>query len=169
MKQAIKQKPQEAPRPGQNAAMDGAILAQLAALQNMPVNDLKAKWQELFSRAAPNNSRSFLEARLACKIQELSYGGITRDTRRELDLLADEYEGKIDRKRMSDDARNPSPGTKLIREWNGAEHVVTVHADGYEWKGRRFRSLSAIAKDITGTSWNGFRFFGLHSKNRSGK
>lgn len=149
--------------------MDGPVLTQLAALQHMPVNDLKAKWQELFSSTAPNNCRSFLESRLACRIQELSYGGLSRDTRRELDLLADEYEGKIDRKRMSDDARNPGPGTKLIREWNGAEHVVTVLDDGYAWEGRKYRSLSAIAKVITGTSWNGFRFFGLLGKNRSGK
>ncbi len=169
MKNTIKQKPLAALRPGHDRALDVAILAQLVALQKMPVNDLRSKWEELFSMAAPNNSRSFLETRLACRIQELSYGGLSRETRKELDILADEYEGKVDRKRMSDDSRNPSPGTKLLREWNGLEHVVAVHGDGYEWQGKKYRSLSAIAKNITGTIWNGFRFFGLHGNNRGGK
>jgi hypothetical protein len=69
---------------------------------------------------------------------------------------------------MADDGRNPSPGTKLLREWNGAEHTVTVLGDGYAWEGRKYRSLSAVAKAITGTNWNGFRFFGLRDKQRSG-
>ena len=56
------------------------------------------------------------------------------------------------------------PGTRLIREWDGTEHVVTILHDGYEWDSRKFKSLSAIAKAITGTTWNGFRFFGLSSK-----
>jgi hypothetical protein len=161
-------KPQAAPRPGEDKATDGAVLAQLAALQRMSVNELKTKWQELFASAAPNNSREFLESRLAARIQELTYGGLSRETRRALDILADEIEGKIDRKRMADDGRNPSPGTKLIREWNGAEHTVTVLGDGYAWEGRNYRSLSAVAKAITGTNWNGFRFFGLRDKQRSG-
>jgi hypothetical protein len=169
MRHTARPKPQAAPRPGEDKATDGAVLAQLAALQRMSVNELKVKWESLFGAAAPNNSRAFLESRIAGRIQELTYGGLSRETRRALDVLADEVEGKIDRKRMADDSRNPSPGTKLIREWDGAEHVVTVHADGYEWNGRKFRSLSAIAKDITGTSWNGFRFFGLLGKSRSGK
>ena len=83
-------------------------------------------------------------------------------------LIADEVEGKITRKGMADDARNPLPGTKLVREWSGTEHTVTVLADGYDLAGRKFKSLSAVAKAITGPSWNGFRFFGLRDKQRSG-
>ena len=156
------------PRPGEDKTTDGAVLAQLAALQRMSVNELKAKWESLFGAAAPNNSRSYLECRIAGRIQELTYGGLSRETRRALDVLADEIEGKIDRKRMADDGRNPSPGTKLIREWDGAEHTVTVLGDGYAWEGRKYRSLSAVAKAITGTNWNGFRFFGLGDRQRSG-
>jgi len=99
--------------------------------------------------------------RIAGRIQELTYGGLTRDTRRTLDLLADKVEGKITRKSMADDARNPLPGTKLVREWSGTEHTVTVLHDGYDLAGKKFKSLSAVAKAITGTSWNGFRFFAL--------
>jgi len=166
---AAKPKAKGAPRPGENKATDGAVLAQLAALQRMSVNELKMKWQELFATGAPNNSRSFLESRIAGRIQEFTYGGLSRDTRRALDLLADEVEGKAGRKKMADDGRNPSPGTKLIREWDGAEHTVTVLGDGYTWEGRKYRSLSAVAKAITGTNWNGFRFFGLRDKWRSGE
>jgi hypothetical protein len=165
---AAKSRPQAAPRPGEDKATDGAVLAQLAALHRLSVNELKVKWESLFGAAAPNNSRSFLEVRIAARIQELTYGGLSRDTRRALDVLADEIEGKIDRKRMAEDGRNPSPGTKLIREWDGAEHTVTVLADGYAWEGRKYRSLSAVAKAITGTNWNGFRFFGFRDKQRSG-
>jgi hypothetical protein len=161
MKTATKHKPQALPRPGQDVATDGAVLVQLAGLQRLSVNELKAKWEALFGTAAPNNARAFLELRIGYRIQELTYGGLSRETRRALDLLADEVEGKIARKGMSVDARNPLPGTRLLREWDGVEHAVTVLADGYVWQGRKYRSLSAIAKAITGTSWNGFRFFAL--------
>lgn len=166
MKIAMKPKPHALPRPGEDAATDGTVLAQLTAMQRLSVNELKAKWEALFGTAAPNNARAFLELRIGYRIQELNYGGLSRDTRRALELLADEVEGKVARKGMSIDARNPLPGTRLLREWGGVEHAVTVVADGYEWQGRKYRSLSAIAKAITGTSWNGFRFFALGSTGR---
>lgn len=161
MKTATKPKPEALPRAGEDARSDGTVLAQLAALQRLSVNELKVKWEDLFASPAPNNSRGFLEVRIAGRIQELTYGGLTRDTRRTLDGLADEVEGKITRKGMADDARNPLPGTKLVREWGGTEYTVTVLADGYDLAGKKFKSLSAVAKAITGTSWNGFRFFAL--------
>ena len=55
-------------------------------------------------------------------------------------------------------------GTRLVREWNGVEHTVTILADGFEWQGRKYKSLSAIARDITGTRWNGYRYFGLRER-----
>jgi len=169
MRNTARSKPQAAPRAGEDKAMDGAVLARLVALQRMSVNELRAQWESVFGVAAPNNSRSYLECRIAGRVQELTYGGLSRETRRALDVLADETEGKVERKRMSDDGRNPIPGTKLIREWDGAEHTVTVLGDGYAWEGRKYRSLSAVAKAITGTNWNGFRFFGLRDRQRSGE
>ncbi|WP_245414538.1 DUF2924 domain-containing protein [Aestuariivirga litoralis] len=145
------------------------MLAQLAAMQKLSVNELKAKWEALFGTPAPNNARAFLELRIGYRIQELTYGGLTRETRRVLDLLADEVEGKISRKNMVADPRNPVVGTRLVREWDGAEHTVTVLRDGYDWQGRKFRSLSAVAKAITGTNWNGFRFFGMREKKRENR
>ena len=74
--------------------------------------------------------------------------------------------GNITTRRIRHDAR-PIAGTRLIREWQGVEHTVTVLAEGYEWQGRPYRSLSAIARAITGTRWNGWVFFGL--KNNRGR
>ena len=156
-----KPKDQAMPKPGENAKMDASVLARLAALKAMSVNELKEMWASLFATSAPNNSRAFLEVRIASRIQELTYGGLSRDTRRTLDMLADEVEGKVVRKSMAADPRNPMPGTKLLREWNGIEHTVTVLSDGYDWQSRKYKSLSAVAKAITGTNWNGFRFFGF--------
>ena len=142
------------------------ILARLAALKAMSVNDLKAEWQVLFDAPAPNNSRGFLEGHLAYRIQELTYGGPDKQTRRLLDLLADEVEGTLTRKAQIADPRNPVVGTKLIREWDGVAHTVTVLTEGFEWDGRRYKSLSAVARAITGTQWNGYRFFGLRERKR---
>ena len=132
----------------------------------MTVNDLKAEWQTLFNAPAPNNSRTFLESRLAYRIQELTYGGPDKQTRRLLDLLADEVEGTLTRKAQIADPRNPVVGTKLIREWDGTAHTVTVLKDGFDWGGQRYKSLSAVARAITGTRWNGYRFFGLRERKR---
>ena len=142
------------------------ILARLAALKNMTVNELKADWQALFDAPAPDNSRTFLESRLAYRIQELTYGGPDKQTRRLLDLLADEVEGTLTRKAQIADPRNPVVGTKLIREWDGIAHTVTVLKEGFEWGGQRYKSLSAVARAITGTRWNGYRFFGLRERKR---
>ena len=142
------------------------ILARLAALKAMSVNELKTEWQAMFDAPAPNNSRTFLEIRLAYRIQELTYGGPDKQTRRLLDLLADEVEGTLTRKAQIADPRNPVVGTKLIREWDGIAHTVTVLKDGFEWGGQRYKSLSAVARAITGTRWNGYRFFGLRERKR---
>ncbi len=137
------------------------VLGRLAALKAMSIPELKTQWRNLFQTEAPNNSRAFLEFRLSYRIQELIYGGPNRATRRALDLLADEVEGKATRKSQIADPRMPVIGTRLIREWDGVEHTITVLKGGFDWQGRRFKSLSAVAREITGTRWNGYRFFGL--------
>ena len=163
---ALKKKP-EAETVRMNAApSDASVVAQLAALQKMSVVELKQRWETLFATPAPNNSRSYLEVRLGNRIQELMLGGLSRDTRRVLDLLVKELEGKNTRKAIMTDPRKPIPGTRLLREWDGAEHSVTVLRDGFDWQGRKFKSLSAVARAITGTQWNGYRFFGLREAGR---
>ena len=142
------------------------ILARLAALKAMSVNELKTEWQAMFDAPAPNNSRTFLESRLAYRIQELTYGGPDKQTRRLLGLLADEVEGTLTRKAQIADPRNPVVGTKLIREWDGIAHTVTVLKEGFDLGGQRYKSLSAVARAITSTRWNGYRFFGLRERKR---
>lgn len=145
---------------------DRTVLARLSALKHMSVKELKDEWETLFGEAAPNNSRIFLEIRLGYRIQELTYGGPDRETRRMLDLLADEVEGLSTRKSQIADPRNPVAGTRLVRDWDGVAHTVTVLKDGFDWQGRKFKSLSAVAREITGTRWNGYRFFGLREIKR---
>lgn len=148
------------------AVADMPMLTRLAALKRMSVRELKAEWEALFNTPAPNNSRGYLEMRLAWRIQELTLGGLSRETRKVLDLLADEIEGRVGRKTIIADSRNPVVGTRLVREWDGVEHTVTVMKDGFDWQGRKFKSLSAVARAITGTQWNGYRFFGLREARR---
>ena len=163
---ALKKKPEAEPVRMNAGPSDASVVAQLAALRKMSVVELKQRWETLFGTPAPNNSRSYLEVRLGNRIQELMLGGLSRDTRRVLDLLVKELEGKNSRRAIMTDPRKPVPGTRLLREWDGAEHSVTVLRDGFDWQGRKFKSLSAVARAITGTQWNGYRFFGLREAGR---
>ena len=163
---ALKKKPEAEPVRMNAGPSDASVVAQLAALRKMSVVELKQRWKTLFGTPAPNNSRSYLEVRLGNRIQELMLGGLSRDTRRVLDLLVKELDGKNTRKAIMTDPRKPIPGTRLLREWDGAEHSVTVLRDGFDWQGRKFKSLSAVARAITGTQWNGYRFFGLREAGR---
>ncbi len=156
-------------RVGEREAADASVVTQLAALKRMTVVDLKAKWESLFGTPAPNNSRSYLELRLSYRVQELTLGGLSRETRRTLDLLADEIEGQAKHRSIIADPRNPIVGTRLVREWDGVKHTVTVMKDGFDWQERRFKSLSAVARAITGTQWNGYRFFGLREARRDNR
>jgi Protein of unknown function (DUF2924) len=148
--------------------MTQSVVARLAALKTTPTPGLKALWRDLFGKEPPPYNRRFLESRLGYRIQELAYGGLKPETVERLDALADEIgkPGRI-RKGKRPLKDRPVAGTRLIREWKGVEHSVTVHDDFYEYEGRRYESLSVIARFITGTRWNGWVFFGL--KNQRGQ
>lgn len=140
------------------------IPARLAALKTTPTPDLKAQWRALFASEPPPFNRQYLVTRLAYRIQELAYGGLKPETIRRLEQLGENLDGgNITKRRIRTDIK-PITGTRLLREWQGVEHVVTVTADGFEWQGRPYQSLSSIARAITGSRWNGWVFFGL--KNR---
>jgi hypothetical protein len=143
------------------------IPARLVALKNLPVVELKAQWRDLFDSEPPPFNRRYLESRLAYRIQELAYGGLKPETIRRLERLGEELDGGDRKKRsLRADRDRPITGTRLLREWQGVEYVVSVTANGFEWQGRPYKSLSAIARAITGTRWNGWVFFGL--KNHRG-
>jgi hypothetical protein len=141
--------------------MKGSVLAQLAALKGAPAPALKARWRELFDSEPPAYNRRFLESRLAYRIQELAYGGLSRETLERLNALAKQYSTMDTTERKARPMLRPVNGTKLIREWQGVEHCVTVRIDDFEYLGRPYKSLSSIAREVTGTKWNGWVFFGL--------
>ena len=147
--------------------MNDPVLARFAALKTTPTPKLKEQWRQLFESEPPAFNRRYLESRLAYRIQELAYGGLKPETVRRLEKLGEELDGgRADvRKRPAND--RPISGTRLIREYQGVEHCITVRDDDFEYQGRPYKSLSAIARAITGTQWNGVVFFGLKSGRRA--
>ena len=143
--------------------MTDTVLAQLTALKTAPAPVLKAKWRELFESEPPPYNRRFLESRLAYRIQELAYGGLKKETVERLRVLGKQYDCKPGTRPKGRSDRLPIAGTRLIRQWQGIEHCVTVRGDDFEYQGRPYKSLSAIAREITGVRWNGWVFFGLKS------
>jgi hypothetical protein len=135
-----------------------SVLAQIAALKTKSTPDLRDMWRELFGKEPPVLGRRYLEDRIAFRIQELRLGGLSNQARRRLDAVVDRLEPKAARRR---DPGRPIAGTQLRREWKGIEHVVTVREHDFEYNGRPYKSLSAIAREIAGTRWNGWLFFGL--------
>jgi Protein of unknown function (DUF2924) len=145
--------------------LNNTVLAELAALKVASFTTLRSKWRQLFETQPPAYNRRFLETRLAYRIQELAHGGLKPETVERLEAIADEVEGKGSSRRSS--GARPIAGTRLVREWKGKEHCVTVRSDDFEYQGRPYRSLSAIARAIAGTRWNGLVFFGLKNQRKS--
>jgi hypothetical protein len=143
--------------------MTDSVLARLAALKTTATPELKTMWRDFFGREPPRYKRQFLERRLAYRIQEMAYGGLKPETIKRLEALANEFEGRGAGKPKKPARDLPISGTRLIREWQGVEHCVTVLDDSFEYQGRPYKSLSSIARAITGTRWNGWLFFGLKS------
>lgn len=137
------------------------VLGRLAALPTIDIGELKDQWRSHFGTEPPPYNRKFLESRLGYRIQELAYGGLKPETIARLEALGEAIDGRNITLRRIRQEQRPITGTRLIREWQGVDHVVTVTRDGYEWQGRPYQSLSSIARAITGTRWNGWAFFGF--------
>jgi hypothetical protein len=142
------------------------ISARLIELETMTVSELEDKYRELFDRDACSRHRSYLIKRLAYRIQELAYGGLSRKALARIDMLADQ--APLRRRSASCSPRTPTPildprlppiGGVLTRRYKGTLHKVRITSAGFEYRGALFQSLSAVAKEITCTEWNGFRFF----------
>ena len=137
------------------ASLGDAVERELAALAGLDRTALLEGWRRAFGRDAPPRlSRALMAKAIAYDVQVKAFGGLSARTRRSLRAAA-----KADS--SSALSKLPSGGTRLVREWHGALHEVEVLEDGYLWRGARHRSLSAIARAITGTKWSGPRFFGL--------
>jgi len=143
--------------------------AQIAELGQLSMSHLQSRWKELMGTDPPRYNREFLLRRLAYRIQELAYGGLSQAARAKMNELlrqagCDELGSLRHRKQIGSGRRElPVAGTRLIREWNGQAHEVTVVEGGFAHQGQRYRSLTAITEVITGTHWNGPHFFGLRA------
>jgi hypothetical protein len=132
--------------------------SQLARLASMAIQDLRAEWQRLHRAVPPNISRDLWTRGIAYKIQERASGGSDAALKRRLNKLASELANGSGASRVP----TLKPGARLVREWRGRVHSVTVTEVGFEYAGQRYRSLSQIARTITGAHWSGPRFFGLN-------
>jgi hypothetical protein len=136
------------------------IEGDIEALVDLPRSDLIGRWQTLVGELVPKGaSRRLLILAVAYELQVRHYGGLTARTRRQLKKMVEPRGGSQAPKNAG--YRAAGPGSRLVREWNGRNHVVDVVDGGYVWKGDRYRSLSAVARAITGARWSGPRFFGL--------
>ena len=146
-----------------NKPADPAVEAELDRLPATPIADLRKRYRELFRTEPPKAfGPDLLRRSIAHRIQEKAYGALPASVRRLLDKLVKAAMAKPNG--QLELPRRIKPGSELVRIWKGQTHRVTVMADGYTYDGQRYGSLSEIATEITGTKWNGPRFFGLRTK-----
>jgi Protein of unknown function (DUF2924) len=146
--------------PGEPAGAGDPVNSALADLESRSTPELRAEWRSLYRTDPPTRlSRDLLLRGVAFRRQERLQGGLSIATKRRLDALAAQLDGKA--ASAFAPAAALKPGTRLVREWHGRAHAVIVLEDGFEYQGRRYASLSKIASLITGTRWSGPVFFGL--------
>lgn len=150
------------PNNDQSRTLAGSRITQLSdldtellALADMTLAQMRTRWREASAKPVPRVRRTLLRLALAYELQAALHGGLSRRTEQRLAYLAG--------KNAAPDA--PRPGMRLVREWNGVLHTVTIDADGLiHWQGKTWRSLSEVARAITGTRWSGPVFFGLRQR-----
>ena len=163
--------------------METSMIHRIHALRRMNVAELGEEWQRLYGEPARSSSREHLWRRLAWRVQELAHGGLSATTKARIAELVpeglvrpaahlgavtapDDVPAKTVQPRPVRDPRLPSAGTVLTRQYHGREIRVLALDDGFEWEGHHYRSLSAVAKAVTGQKWNGLLFFGLTERSR---
>lgn len=160
--------------------MTETIVAQIVELRGMTVGELREKYHEYYGDETRSGNRDWLWKRIAWRIQELEYGGLSERAKQRAGELANEADIRVrvpkeafetvpcggakngsgrNGSATANDRRLPVPGTVLTREYKGRTYHVQVRESSFEYDGRFFRSLSAVAREITGTHWNGFLFF----------
>ena len=141
----------------------GAIEAELIKLTLLPISDLRKIWKERLDGEPPAvRSREVMVRLLGWRLQAEALGGLDVASERKLREIGDALERTgTYRPKLR---RDLSPGIVITREWKGVVHKVSVTDQGFEYEGRHFKSLSDVARTITGTRWSGPRFFGLEQK-----
>ena len=165
--------------------MEPVITKKIRALGHMTTGELRDKYRELFGEESRSYNKRFLERRIAWQIQALAEGGLSERALRKAEELADDSYLRTRAPKMasnqasestdrtavrsfspSHDRRLPMPGTVLTREYKGDKISVTVLDGGFEYDGEFYRSLTAVARAVTGSHWNGYHFFGLNKNGR---
>lgn len=136
-----------------------AIGDEIDRLRSLGLKDLRSEWRRLYQGDAPKLSRDLLVLALGYRLQEIQQGGLGKATRRKLQAIAKSLRttGRVG----SMPSLSLKPGARLVRQWHGRTHVVTITEDGFEYSGANYPTLTKIAKKITGAHWSGPRFFGL--------
>ena len=137
----------------------GAIERKLDRIRSLGLEELRFEWRQRYHSEPPKISRGLLVLALGYRLQEIEHGGLGKSTRRKLRTIAKAlrttgWVGPTPSLRLK-------PGARLVREWHGRTHTVTVTEDGFEYVGTSYPSLTKIAKKITGAHWSGPRFFRL--------
>ncbi len=163
-----------------------SVVDQLAELKAMTVAGLRARYEEVFGEPSRSRNKDYLRKKIAYRIQEMAEGGLSDRARARIEELAtdapvrwrasskgngsaggDGAAPPVVAETTTRDPRLPPPGTVITRALDGVEHKVTVLEDGFEYRGSRYPTLSAIARVISGTNWNGFLFFRLQRRSRT--
>jgi hypothetical protein len=147
------------------------ILEQILTLKEASILELQKKYSEVFDgKKALSNNKTYLWQRIAYRIQELEYGGLPEEAQNKVKELAQEYDhinnkalrpNATNRQCLSRDQRLPIPGTVITKEYKGIVVEIKVLEKGFEYNGKAYKSLTSIAKEITGCHWNGFLFFNM--------
>src|SRR3984893_18809167 len=152
--------------------VDAALETEIGRLPALSLLELRNRWKTLFGHSAPKSlRRNFLARAVAYQMQVEAKGGLSVATKRRLREIANGVRNGDTNAMLG--SRRIRPGTQMIRQWQNTTHTVTALAEGFEWNGRTYKSLSAVANAISGANWNGFVFFGIKrapsgNKNASG-
>lgn len=155
--------------------MEDTTVSQIMELKTKSLKELKAKYEEFFNgQKATSNKKIFLWRKLAYRIQEINYEGLSDDTQTRLNELIEHYDPvnnkalrpnkltqEISQEHSARDQRLPIPGTVFTKMYKGQPLEIITLEEGFEFKGKTYKTLSAIAKEVTGTHWNGYLFFNL--------
>jgi Protein of unknown function (DUF2924) len=145
--------------PTRDRASGGGVADRLAGLENLDLSAMRQEWRRLYRAEPPRLSRDLMTRALAYRIQEIAFGGLSKATLRRLASLAAEFES--DGRIATQSQPRIKPGARLVREWHGRTHSVIATEEGFQFEGKVYRSLTSIAREITGAGWSGPRFFGL--------
>ena len=147
---------------------DAALETEIGRLPALSLLELRNRWKTLFGHSAPKSlRRNFLARAVAYQMQVEAYGGLSVAIKRRLREIADAVRNGDANAALG--SNRIKAGTQMIRQWQNTTHKVTALNEGFEWDGRTYKSLSAVANAITGTNWNGYAFFGIKRAPSSNK